>query len=220
MGLPETFATLRPSIVAFISRFIWRAPDAPLPAFPMIFGTGFFVSGTGMVATNRHIIDEIERINDLPENPRVGNGAVGALVFTAIERLGSEVGMAMLNVDILGWNALAEFEADSPWYGEGLPDLGFVQLNVRDTPAVTLAVGEHIIRAGVSIATAGFPEGNRTVTFHEHVTQLTPVLRHGIISSVFPFGFLNHTVFQSMPYFKAALVGPRYLIQKHPLYWE
>ena len=38
----------------------------------------------------------------------------------------------MLVVDLLAWNALAELSSKDRWYGETIPDIGFLQLGVRE----------------------------------------------------------------------------------------
>src|ERR1022692_1662810 len=187
MGLPETFDAVRPSIVAFISRVARRPAGAEPPLFPSIISTGFFVHGSGIVVTNRHVIGVLEQVNQLPRNPRTGTSAAGALIFTEIQSSGGQQVIGVLNRDVLGWNALQQFEAGSRWFGESVPDLGFVQLDVCNVPALRMATEPNTLRVGVSIATAGFPEGSAAITFHGKITQVTPILRHGIISSVFPF---------------------------------
>jgi S1-C subfamily serine protease len=191
MGLPETFEAVRPSIIAFVSRVIF-ANAGEQPLFPEIIGTGFFVHESGIAATNRHVIDQLEKLNSrFPQHPTTGASATGAFVFTDIKSSETDQVLGVLNVDVLGWKALEEFSSSAPWFGQAVPDLGFVQLKVRDVPVLPLAAEANTLRVGISIATAGFPEGTRTVTFHKKITQLTPVLRHGIISSVFPFGGPN-----------------------------
>jgi S1-C subfamily serine protease len=51
--LEITFETVRPSIVAFASRFVPRER----PDFPEIIGTGFVVDSRGVAVTNRHVVD-------------------------------------------------------------------------------------------------------------------------------------------------------------------
>lgn len=68
-----------------------------------------------------------------------------------------------------------------------MPDLGFVQLRVRATPSLPLAHEDFYLRPGLPIATAGFPLGERPLTVMEKLNQLTPSVRRGIISSVYPF---------------------------------
>jgi S1-C subfamily serine protease len=145
------------------------------------------VHGSGIVVTNRHVIGVLEQVNQLPRNPRTGTSAAGALIFTEIQSSGGQQVIGVLNRDVLGWNALQQFEAGSRWFGESVPDLGFVQLDVCNVPALRMATEPNTLRVGVSIATAGFPEGSAAITFHGKITQVTPILRHGIISSVFPF---------------------------------
>jgi S1-C subfamily serine protease len=188
MGLPETFEAVRPSIIAFISRMTVIPPGGTPPLFPEIFGTGFLVHESGIAVTNRHVIEAIETVNLNPLHPETGGRPVGALIFTEITNTESEHRIGMLNVDLLGWNTLGSFSSNNPWFGEDVPDIGFVQLNVRDVPTLALATEPGTLRTGMPIATAGFPLGDRTVTFHRRITQMTPVLRHGIVSSVFPFG--------------------------------
>jgi hypothetical protein len=188
MGLPEIFEAVRPSIIAFVSRIILSQANQPAPLFPRIIGTGFFVDRSGIAATNRHVIEAIDTLNNqFPRHPKTGASPTGALVFTQIESVTKQQILGILNVDILGWNVLDQFSSSQRWFGEDVPDFGLVQLRVREVPFLPLATEANALRVGMSIATAGFPEGTDTVTFHKKITQLTPVLRHGIVSSVFPF---------------------------------
>jgi hypothetical protein len=88
-------------------------------------------------------------------------------------------------VDIRRIQALQGFQPACNWFGEDIPDLGFVQLEVRDLPAVTLAMEANYLRTGMAVATAGFPMGTIAILLHNKITQLMPLLRRGIISSVF-----------------------------------
>lgn len=98
MGLPETFEAVRPSIVAFISRVALAKP-----VFPNIFGTGFCVDRSGIIATNRHVIEAIEEVDrKSPRNPKTGASPVGALVSTEIEAEGDGHALGVLIVDVIG----------------------------------------------------------------------------------------------------------------------
>lgn len=68
-----------------------------------------------------------------------------------------------------------------------MPDLAFVQLEVRHLAPVVLDEEENTLRAGRRVATAGFPGGSVPLTVYGHLTQITPTLRQGIISAVYPF---------------------------------
>jgi hypothetical protein len=136
MGLPETFEAVRPSIIAFVSRVV-MTKQGEVPLFPEIFGTGFFVDRSGIAATNRHVIEAIEKLNQrFPRHPTTGASATGAFVFTEIKSAGPDQVLGVLNVDVLGWNSLEQFSSSASWFGETVPDLGFVQLNIRDVPAL------------------------------------------------------------------------------------
>jgi hypothetical protein len=68
-----------------------------------------------------------------------------------------------------------------------VPDLGFVQLGVCDVIFLPLASEDFYIRIGMDIATIGYPMGTDSLTALGKVNQITPFLRRGIISSIFPF---------------------------------
>jgi S1-C subfamily serine protease len=189
MTLPETFESIRPSIVAFISRMVpGKAGSKPL--FPPVFGTGFFIDSRGIVLTNRHVVDIFKQI---PHNPTTKRSAAAAIVFLAAQTEGGYDAMGTVFADVRGWWVAEGFWSKSEWYGEDDPDLAFVQLDITDTPAVQIASGPGLLKAGLSVATAGFPLGNIPMTMFNKVTQLGPLLRRGIVSSVFPFaGRLPH----------------------------
>ena len=72
--------------------------------------------------------------------------------------------------------------------GEKLPDLAFVQLAVRDVPALTFCAEPNAIRIGIDVAYAGFPFGSDGLVLRiddqpPMVVQATPFLRHGVVSS-------------------------------------
>jgi hypothetical protein len=54
-------------------------------------------------------------------------------------------------------------------------------------PALELATDLHTLDIGMPIATAGFALGHHALTGYGKVLQLTPMLRHGIVSSLYPF---------------------------------
>jgi len=97
----------------------------------------------------------------------------------------------MLVVDVRDWCVLGEFQSSDRWYGETVPDLGFVQLGVREVPFLQLASEDFYIKVGMEIATIGFPMGTLPLTALGKLNQVTPFLRHGIVSSVYPFPTAN-----------------------------
>jgi len=95
--------------------------------------------------------------------------------------------MGTLFVGIRGYNVLESFVPAGPYYGQALPDFGFVQIEVQQLPALRLSEDAFSIRVGMPIATAGFPLGTDALLMYEKISQVMPFLRHGIVSSVLPF---------------------------------
>lgn len=178
--LVKTFEAVRPSVVAFASRIVLREK----PAFPEIIGTGFVVDGRGLVATNKHVIDALRA---LPRHPRTNESPAFCILPTSIQSSGNERFLGTLFVSIRGYNALESFVPAGPYYGESVPDFGFVQIEVQELPALGLAEEAFSLRVGMPIATAGFPLGTQALLTYDKISQVMPFLREGIVSSVLPF---------------------------------
>jgi S1-C subfamily serine protease len=178
--LEITFETVRPSIVAFASRFVPRER----PDFPEIIGTGFVVDSRGVAVTNRHVIDALRA---LPRHPRTNDPSAFCILPTSIQKSGDQRYMGTLFVGIRGYNALESFMPAGPYYGEALPDFGFIQLEVQGLSALSLTEDECSVRVGMPVATVGFPLGTDALLFYDKISQVMPFLRHGIVSSVLPF---------------------------------
>jgi len=178
--LAETYAVVRPRVVALASRLIVNRP----PTFPEIIGTGFVVDSRGIVATNRHVVDALRQ---LPPYPQTGKSSAFAIVWSEIESKGAEHHLGTLFVDIKGYSVLERFTSVGPFYGEEIPDLAFVQLAVQELPTLEFETEPNTLKVGMPIATAGFPMGTDALLVYQKITQITPLLRHGIVSSLFPF---------------------------------
>jgi hypothetical protein len=98
-----------------------------------------------------------------------------------------ESGQRMMVIDLKGSTSVNRFKSSDQWYGNALPDIGFAQLRIRNAPALDLAKEDFYIRAGMPIATAGYPMGDTPLTALDHLNQLMPFVRQGVVSSVFPF---------------------------------
>jgi S1-C subfamily serine protease len=182
MDLQDTFTAVHPSIVAIGSRVALGAPGMP-PAFPEILGTGFIVDSRGIVATNKHVA---ELIPNLPHDPDTGSPAGFALVYS--EKHSKEKGTVILNFVEIKYIAFIDtFTPPDDYCGMPMPDLAFLQLDVKDVPSLPLINAPNSLRIGMSVATAGFPMGERPLTDYGYISQVTPFLRRGIVSSVFPF---------------------------------
>lgn len=184
MTLAKVFRVVRPSIVAFISNLTKVDEVDEEPQFPPIVGTGFVVDSRGVVATNRHIIESLQSLLD---HPVTGVPSAGALLFTDPRQTDAGTVAGVVRVPIVGYNCVDCFSIDTPWYGESVPDMGFVHLKVCGLPALRLADRPGIWETGITAATSGFPLGNAPILYHGRITQVGPLLRRGLVSSVFPF---------------------------------
>jgi len=181
--LPDVFDAVRPSVVAFASKLVATRPGLQ-PVFPRILGTGFILDPNGIAVTNNHVVEALQA---LPPNPTTGARSDMAILWTPVQFTGEGHVQPTLFVDIKAYSTITSFTAATPFYGERLPDLAFVQLNVRDVPTLELETRDNVLRAGLAVATAGFPLGTDPLVIYGSVTQMTPFLRQGIISSLYPF---------------------------------
>jgi hypothetical protein len=177
MDLTKLFSDSSPSVLGFINKLV---VGRPMPHFPEIFGTGFFVDSSGLAATNRHVIEVFDKLRP---DPRTGNSSLAVVLFFP-EDDGSA--WQMIVVDVVASNALEEFSSSDTWYGQTKPDIGFVQLAVREVPFLKLATEKFYLRIGMDIATLGYPMGNDPLTALGKLNQVTPFIRRGIVSSLFP----------------------------------
>jgi hypothetical protein len=183
MDLTETFQALAPGVVAIAQTRV-QAPAGSPPLSPVIFATGFVVDPVGIIATNRHVI---EAIPAMPVDPRTGKPAVAAIFFYYGKTDEGKDYVRWVPIPIKYHTILDNFQSDRQWYGEKVPDIGFAQLMLQDLPALRLTTEDFYVRIGMPIATAGFPMGDVPLTMMERLNQMTPFLRRGIVSSVFPF---------------------------------
>lgn len=180
MNLADIFKAASPSVVGFISKFT-QTLTAAKPHFPPIFGTGFFIDPCGVVVTNRHVVEAFDLV---PRHPKTGESALAALMFYPGQDYKS---WQMLLADVRRWAVLDSFTSSDKWFGETVPDIGLAQLGVCDVPALRLAGDDFYLKVGMDIATIGYPMGTLPLTALGKLNQVTPFLRHGIVSSVFPF---------------------------------
>jgi hypothetical protein len=148
MTLTELYENACPCVVAFISKLL-PLPAGQQPIFPEIFGTGYLINDSGLVATNRHVVEVFDQVG---RHPQTGE-FVGAALLFLVEA--DKHGCQMLNIGVKSWGAINSFISSTEWYGQTVPDIGFVQLEVRDTPYLELADGDFYLRPGMEIATIG-----------------------------------------------------------------
>jgi Trypsin-like peptidase domain len=160
-------------------------PSRPAPALSAIIGTGFLANSEGLALTNRHVVDAIDK---LPAHPATGESTAGALLFLLDK---NRQGCQLLSLQILVTSAIGTFSSSEEWYGQKVPDVGFVQLRVRENPFLELATEKLAIRPGMEVSTIGYPMGDTPLTIHQKVSQISPFIRRGIVSSVYPCPVAN-----------------------------
>ena len=182
MNLNKLFTATNPSVVCFINKLeISSPPVGRVPLFPKIVGTGFFIHSDGIAVTNRHVI---EIFSQLPLHPKTKEIPIGAILFLPGP---DHKSWKMLNLPVLSWHGLTQFTSSERWYGEQVPDIGFVQVGVKDVMPLKLAHEDYYLQIGMDIATIGYPMGRLPLTVLGALHQASPFIRHGIVSSVFPF---------------------------------
>jgi S1-C subfamily serine protease len=198
MTLPDIYDEIRPSIVAFLSTGL-RDADPAARRFSLL-GTGFVADERGIIATNRHVIEALE---SLPRNPITGK-RVGLAVLQQDGLDQSRGFVRFLPTEIRTVATIKAFVPGDYWFGASAgPDIGFVQINLRGIPAATLCEATEYFRPGTGVATAGYPLGLDPVLLYGALTCPQPLLRRGVISSVFPHrspqpqGFTTDIMIQS-----------------------
>jgi S1-C subfamily serine protease len=185
MDLCETFEAIGPCIVGLGTRHdTTQSPSEAPPPFPKLWGTGFVVDPRGIVITNKHVAEPLQ---ELPASPVTKKPYAFAMICKQTVLADGGPVLGIFFVDIKRYWIPSEFSSKGPYYGEALPDLAFIQLNVRDLPSVELASGPGVLRLGLPIATAGFPLGRDALLEDGRVVQPMPTLRHGIVSGLSPF---------------------------------
>ena len=183
-GFSDIFQQTCPCIVGFISKIVRGRAGTAKPEFPTILGTGFVADSSGLVVTNRHVVECLETVRN---HPRTGEPSIAAVLWFPSQVGPAHHGWQMVSVPILDWAAVQDFGSTEEWYGTDVPDVAIAQIGIRDIPSLLLAEGDYYVRVGMEIATLGYPMGDIPLSVTGHLNQMTPFIRHGIVSSVFPF---------------------------------
>lgn len=168
-----------PSVVALGRRPEILKSNAPPPA-PIIVGTGFVVDEDGLIATNRHVLEELERWP-------------GEYNFVALlHHSESEAGGKFVSVvfrKLIGTFWLGSFAQSGRSSLESNSDLALAVIDVRGLMALNVRPDSHSLQPGVEVISVSFPRGKVSLLPHrrEIPSPFHPFARRGIISSVLPY---------------------------------
>jgi hypothetical protein len=183
--LHEVYKAVRPTIVAFVPRYI----AGPRPDVPPIIGTGFIVRD-GLIATNDHVITALAKL-PLPPGTPAQTFPFAALLFHDIPGQG----VAQVPLDVLGVAKIGGIAVTGHYYGPASPDFGFVRVKMKGLSVLPVDSTAVVPEEGRRVATAGFPMGRDALRAPGYFHQMTPTLQEGVISAVLPFpGSLPHAL--------------------------
>jgi len=121
----------------------------------------------------------------VPRHPISGEPSVIAFVPLPPD-LCEEGAVGLIAAEVVGYYIPQSFSASGRFYGQTIPDIGFVRLNLRNLRPLQLDLRPNVIRIGTDVGTCGFSLGTDPLVVMGHINQVTPLLRQGIVSSVYP----------------------------------
>ena len=175
MSWTKPYARIKSGIVAIIKKF-----EDEQGEFPTILGTGFLTSTEGVVCTCKHVADAIV---DLPKPEGAIGYAARALLFVETGTK-EERGWAFLVLEIPFIGYATVFGNTQGYVGPNPPDVAYLLLEARETPAVE--VSDERLEEGEMVAFAGFPMGRELLQAPGWLHQVSPTLHTGVVAAVLP----------------------------------
>lgn len=173
MNFPKKYKKMKSSIVAIASN-ISTQPD-----FPDIIGTGFIAHSEGVIITNNHVIEAINKL------PRKKDSNWGAMVIYF--QNDPNKGMFSKYLEIEGVSSLSpDPNRKGVHYDDGIPDVGVIFVKAKGLPTIELE-DKFNLQEGDDVFISGFPMGTRTLRAPGWIHQINPTLQRGIVSSLQPF---------------------------------
>ncbi len=175
-NLVKIYPRIKPSIVAIASR-ISKSKD-----FPEIIGTGFIARHDGIIFTNKHVINYIEK-----KIPRVkGSRDWPAMVLYFHVMQNGDLAVATFDIE-----GVSSFKRTKPvegnYYGPETPDLAIIHIEVKNLPTLDISPQFNLLE-GSEVAVAGFPLGEHLLRAPEGwIHQMSPTLQSGVVSAILPF---------------------------------
>ncbi|MCJ7687769.1 MAG: serine protease [Clostridiaceae bacterium] len=179
-----------------------------------IIGTGFVVGEEGIILTCGHIVDAIveradfdslnefnkntsEIVEKLKKGQRVNSkfvearGDCPAYINFFID---DGKGVYICPCNIIRANKIVGIKNSCNRINSKIPDLGLLEVDVRDLKKVQICNDYKIIDAGTDVGTSGFPMGKDLLigkevidnNRREYLQQASPTLKKGIISAILP----------------------------------
>jgi len=148
------------------------------PSFPPVIGTGFIAREDGIIFTNKHVIEAFEHLPRRKGAPET-EWPAKVLLFQVTSE-----GTIITPLNIVGVGSPLPMNQKIN-YGENIPDIGIIEVNVKNLPTVKIA-DKFILQEGAEIATCGFPMGTDALRAPGWIHQLSPILQRGVISAILP----------------------------------
>ena len=172
----QIYKKVKPAVVAIVAK-ISQNPD-----FPDIIGTGFIAHEDGIVVTNNHVVNAI---NKLPRRKGAADDDWPIRVMYLHDMPGK--GMGELFLDVEGVGTLGrEKPVEDHHYGPDIPDIGLIYLKARGLPHLEVE-DKFESEEGDEVFISGYPLGTKTLRAPGWIHQISPVLQRGIVSAIQPF---------------------------------
>jgi hypothetical protein len=189
MTLAESFAKVRPAVVAFMPVVVPRQARERGEMFPII-GTGVILDD-GLVVTNAHVIDALIKLPRPPDFPK-DKFPFTAVLFHAVKP-GDNPAIQIESVAEVGLEVIGIFRvqgliptSEGFYYGPEKPDFNIVRVKAKGLPRIELEPNAEKLIEGLEVGTIGYPMGTDALRAPGWVHQFGPFLQRGIISAVLP----------------------------------
>ncbi len=189
MTLAQSFAAVRPSVVAFMPSVIPRSRAEQGEMFPII-GTGVILDD-GLIVTNAHVVDALLKLPRPPNFPS-GKFPFVAVLFHSVKpgdnAAISEEGVAEIPLEVFGIFSVEGLipKGKGVYYGPEKPDFNIVRVKAKGLPRAELDANTDCLIEGAEVGTIGYPMGTDALRAPGWFHQFGPFLQRGIVSAILP----------------------------------